>query len=103
MYTSSNSAGQILISSNKLTIEIEAPVLYALPVRPIRCTYPPALRGISKLITYKCMNIHAVKGHTHPPLGRENGIPLDHSVQEGTKGDLRNIRFCFPICHCTRM
>lgn len=37
--------------SNKLTKVIEAPELYALPVRPIRCMYPATLRGISKFIT----------------------------------------------------
>jgi len=37
--------------SYKLTKEIEVPELYALPVRPIRCTYPVTLRGISKFIT----------------------------------------------------
>ena len=39
------------VLSKKLTRETEAPELYALPVRPIRCTYPATLSGISKFIT----------------------------------------------------
>lgn len=40
-------------SLEKLTRETDAPVLYARPVRPIRCTYPAASQGMSKFITCK--------------------------------------------------